>query len=404
MASRILEAATLGGRLPVIQGVTEAKLAETYRILEGVKNGDTRAIAEMKYHLGARVGETLTTGNDFAYNVAQLLGADVTVRWDERDEKDIKWAELVDVETFGDFEVPKTYTVDYNKINGLARPVAEPGKPAHVPPIVPEGSPYPEFGISGELAGAGDRLHKAGLAIGATFEKIVRDPQFVSLIPDLLLNALADREEWDVFSKFQALLANAALALAAGETIDGVPTLPNAALSPEAVDAALTQVEARKVKDKKIGDSVSSWTLLVAAGRTRQANFILNGQVYRSIRKTDAGGNEREYGVTIDPIATQKVTQIIETEAFSGGEWALIPSKGAIRGGNKFVTLGRLRGHEGPEVRVENLTGSYISGGAVAPFEGSFDTDSANFRGRIISGGFIWNPEYMIHSDGSGII
>lgn len=402
MAKKILEAATLGGRLPLNAGVNEDKLTATWRILEGVQNGDNRAIAEMKYNLGARVGETLTTANDFAYNLAQLLGADVVTRWDEREEESLKWAELVDVETFGDFEVPKTYTVDYNKINGLARPVAEPGKPAHVPPIVPEGSVYPEFGISGELAGAGDRLHKAGLAIGATFEKIVRDPQFVSLIPGLILNALADREEWDVFSKFQALLADASLALAAGETIDGVSTLPNAPLSPEAVDAAITQLDNRLVKDKKIGDSVSSYTLLVATGRLRQANFILNGQVYRSIRKTDADGNEREYGVTIDPIATQKVTKIVETDVFTGGQWALVPSKGAIRNGNKFVTLGRLRGHEGPEVRVENLTGSYLQGGAVAPFEGSFDTDSANFRGRIISGGFIWNKEYMLHSSGTG--
>ena len=404
MASRILEAATLGGRLPVIQGVTEAKLAETYRILEGVKNGDTRAIAEMKFHLGARVGETLTTGNDFAYNVAQLLGADVTTRWDAIDEKDLKWAELVDIDLRSDFETPKDYTIDYGKINGLARPVAEPGKPAHVPPIVPEGSVYPEFGISGELAGGGSGLHKAGLAIGATFEKIVRDPSFIALIPGLLLKALNDREEWDVFSQFLTLRANPALALAAGETIDGVPTLPNAKLSPEALDAAITQLDNREVNGIKIGDSVSSYTLIVPTGKLRKANYILNGQIYRSIKKTDADGNEREFGVTIDPISIDKVSKIVESTTISGEEWELVPTKGAIRNGNKFVTLDRLRGHEGPEVRVENLTGSYLSGGAVAPFEGSFDTDSANFRGRIISGGTIWHPEYYLHSDGSGTV
>ena len=401
MAKRFIEAATLEGRLPLNSGVTEEKLAETFRILQGVRDGDPRAEADMKYHLGARNGETLTTGNDFAYNLAQFLGADVQTRWDERDEKDLAWSQLVDVETHNDFEVPKAYTIDYNKINGLARPTSEPGKPAHVPPIVPEGSPYPEFGISGELAGSGDRLHKAGLAIGATFEKIVRDPEFIRLIPGLILNALQDREEWDVFSKFLALKADPTLALAAGETVDGRPTLPNAPLSREGVDAAITQLENRTIKDIKVGNSVGSYTLVVASGRIRQADFILNGTVYRGYRETD-GAIEREFGSLIDPTSTAKVNKIVESTTFVGGEWALVPTKGSIRNGNKFLTLGRLRGHEGPEIRVENLTGSYLSGGAVPPFEGSFDTDSANFRGRIISGGFVYNKEYFVYSSGAG--
>ena len=96
-----------------------------------------------------------------------------------------------------------------------------------------------------------------------------------------------------------------------------------------------------------------------------------------------------------------KITKVVESDFMEDGSWALVPNKGAIRG-PKFYALTRLTGHEGPELRVQNLTGNYLGGGAVPPFEGSFDTDSAAFRGRIINGGIGWNTSYPVFSDGSG--
>ena len=103
---------------------------------------------------------------------------------------------------------------------------------------------------------------------------------------------------------------------------------------------------------------------------------------------------------TFNPFAS--VRAVVEVDYMTGTEWALVPSKNAVQGRDKFYVLGKLRGHEGPELRVSNLTGNYLGGGSVPPFEGSFDADSAAFRGRIIGGGLGWNSEYAVYSDGKG--
>ena len=63
-----------------------------------------------------------------------------------------------------------------------------------------------------------------------------------------------------------------------------------------------------------------------------------------------------------------------------------------------------LIGHVGPELRLENVTGQYLGGGDVSPFEGDFETDSAAFRGRIIEGPLRWNNEYAVYSTGTGTV
>src|SRR5690606_2425977 len=97
-----------------------------------------------------------------------------------------------------------------------------------------------------------------------------------------------------------------------------------------------------------------------------------------------------------------KIAGVVETDYLTGPAWALIPAKGAIRGNDKFYALGQLVGHVGPELRLENVTGNYLGGGAVSAFEGDFETDTAAFRGRIIEGPLGWNPEYAVYSNGTG--
>ena len=66
-----------------------------------------------------------------------------------------------------------------------------------------------------------------------------------------------------------------------------------------------------------------------------------------------------------------------------------------------MLELLRLRGHERPEVRVSNLTGTYQGGGNISPFEGSFDTDTVDMRLRYVAGGALWSADAVVYSDGS---
>lgn len=389
---------TNGGRVPLPVNISEAKLIAADEILEGIKLGDPMAEAAFKQHVGVRHRETLTTGDDFIFAFSHLTALEVDNEWEARERT---WSEVVDVQTVGTFDAPKVYSID-PEVSGFARPATEPGKPDWVAPIVPEGSPYPEFKFLGELA-AGGKIHKAGGAFSLTFEKIVSDlGEIVPQLPTLITEFLLEREEWDVWNGLLTFIDVPANHLQAGTTLDGVAVPADAPLNRNSLDAAVAQLDLREIRGRKLG--VSAYTLLVPIGGARVANWYLNTLQINGINEQD-GSTERTFTLNnYNPLS--KINKVVESEYITGSQWALIPTKGSYRAtaNRRFFNLGRLRGHEGPELRLENATGVYLGGGSVAPFEGSFATDSAKFRGRIISGGLGWNPEYGLISDGDGVL
>lgn len=392
MDKKLIEKLTNGGRLPLPANLNLQKIARADQIIEGISRGDAQAIADFKTHMGARFGEVLTTGDDFIHAFAQLVSIQVD---NEFQAKERNWDQVAPVQVVSSFNAPKVYAIDY-EVSGLARPVTEPGKPGYVAPIVPESSPYPEFKFTGELTQAGE-IHKAGGVFSLSFEKIVSDPaELVPTLPVLITEFLLEREEWDVWSAILGLFADADLHLDGGTTLDGVTVPADAALGRGALDLAIQQADLREVGGRQV--SVSSYTLIVPVGSARTANYYLNTLELDSIADT-AAGTTRTYSLNgYNPLS--KISNVVESRYFTGSQWAIIPTPGSIGGTKRFINLGRLRGHEGPEIRVQNLTGSYLGGGAVSPFEGSYETDDASMRGRIISGALVWNSEFAVVSDG----
>lgn len=388
MDKKLIEKLTNGGRVPLPAQVNLKKLEAADRIIEGVARGDAQAIADFKIHMGARFGEVLTTGDDFIYAFSHLVAIQVD---NDFEAKERNWNEVVDVQTVSTFDAPKVYSIDA-EVAGFARPVTEPGKPDYVAPIVPESSPYPRFKFASELASAGG-IHKAGGEFSLSFERIVSDPaELVPTLPVLINEFLMEREEWDVWSAILGLFSTPALHLQAGATLDGTAVPADSALSRGALDLAIQQADLREINGKLV--SVGSYTLVVPVGSARTANWYLNTLELESI-----ADGPRTFSVNgFNPLS--KITNVVESRYFTGTQWALVPTPGTISGNKRFINLGRLRGHEGPEIRVQNLTGNYLGGGAVSPFEGSYETDDASFRGRIISGALVWNDDYAVVSDG----
>ena len=387
---------TKEGRLPLFSStLNDEKIKRADAILEGLHKGENAAVTAFRAHMGARVGEAIhTTGDDFIHAFAQLTALQVVNEWEAAERN---WQEVIPTESFASWTTPTTYTIGA-EVAGFARPQTEPDKPAHIVPIVPEGSPYPSFTFTGEAAGQGE-IHKAGGQYGLTFEKIVSDPAgIVPIIPRLITESLVEREDYDAWVGLLKFIRVPANKLAAGETADGVTTLVNAPLSREAVQVALQQAKQRKVNDRKV--RVRTYDLLVPVGQKDIVEYMLNTVSLAGFDVTDTT-TVRKYTLgTFNPFASLRA--VVEVDYMTGTEWALVPSKNAIRGRDKFYVLGKLRGHEGPELRVSNLTGNYLGGGSVPPLEGSFDADSAAFRGRIIGGGLGWNSEYAVYSDGTG--
>lgn len=356
------------------------KLNAMKGLVEGVLSGDHGKIGRLKEHF--------TTGDDAIFSFAYLTNLQVL----ELFAGEVRtWAEIADTKSYTSFEAPKRYTTDL-QIEGFARPVEEPGKPGDVAPIVPEGSPYPTFTFSGELL-VGGRLRKRGAKFELTWEKIVDDlenlvPQIPSLITETFLNA----EEWEIYGTLREI-ATAARALKAGTNLDGTTSVANAPLSREALIQAVTQLKNRTIDGRRVRIN-GGLTLVVPIGASDAANFYINTIQLAGITDTP---NEFVVG-NWNPLSS--ITKVVESEYVEDGEWFLLPAKGSTP--NPVLELMKLAGHEDIELRVENVTGQYIGGGAVSPFEGSFDTDGAAFRGRYPLKGASWAPDLVIWSDGSG--
>lgn len=392
---RLLEQVTKGGRIPQFNPtLNDEKLIAADKILEGVRQGDGNAIAAFREHMGARFGETLTTGDDFIHAFAQLAAFEIVDDWQETERN---WTEVIPTETVSSFETPVTYRIDA-AVEGFERPQNEPGKPGNVVPKVPEGSPYPSFVFKGEQAAAGG-IHKAGGQFSLTFERIVADAAgLVPRIPTLIRDSLLNREEYDAWHGLIDFIDIPGNHLASGTTLDGESVVADAPLSRAALALALTQARQREINGRKV--RVRSYDLLVPVGVKEQAEWIINTLSLTGVDETNALVTKKYTVNGYNPLSG--IRAVVETDYIDGTAWALVPSKGAIQSGDKFYALGQLVGNIGPELRIQNLTGSYIGGGSVPPFEGSFDTDSAAFRGRIIGGGLGWNPEFAVFSDGDG--
>lgn len=395
MDKALEEKLTNGGRVPLPVGMNVQKLVAADKIVEGIRKGDPMAVAEFKKHLGVRYGETLTTGDDFIFAFTQLTALAVDTEFEAADRT---WDQAIDTQTVNTFEGAKVYSVDYTQVEGFARPQTEPGKPAWVPPIVPEGSVYPTFNLGSEEAQGGG-IHKAGGLFGLTFERIVSDAGvIVPQLPRIITEFLLDREEYDAWSGLLSFIDTPANHLQAGENLDGTEYAADAPISREAIAGALRQARLAEINGRKV--QVNGYNLIVPVGEAEVARFYLNNYAVDGV---ELGTAPRVTNVSFpgyNPLSG--IRGVVESEYLTGSQWALIPAKGAIRGNKPFYALGRLLGHEGPELRVENVAGNYVGGGAVGPFEGSFTTDSARWRGRIISGPLGFNSEYAVISDGTG--
>lgn len=398
MAQTLMETVTNKGDLPVFnRRINDAKLMEADKIVAGVARGDNRAVLAFKEHLGARRGEAIhTTGDDFIYAFAQLTQFSVV---NEFKAAERNWSEAIETEQVSSFETPIDYSIK-PVLDGFERPQTEPGKPGDVPPLVPEGSPYPHFRFAGERNAQGN-IAKRGGRYDLTFEEIIRDVVgLVPQIPVLINEALLQAEEFDAWFPLIAFINTPATRLAAGETLLEEQVPANSPLSRPALAVALQQAALRQINGEFV--DVSQYNLIVPKGVKEQALFLINTFTLTGQNQTN-GLNTNLYSVSgYNPLS--KIANVIETKYMPAGHWALIPAKGAISGRDKFYKLGQLIGHVGPELRLENVTGQYLGGGDVSPFEGDFETDSAAFRGRIIEGPLRWNNAYAVYSNGSGVV
>lgn len=381
---------TRDGRLHPQAGVTKAKVKAVQGLWEAAAQGDR--VAE------ARLMESIAT-SDAALNAVYLINLQT---FDQFDAAPRTWSQIAGTRELPDFR-PAVLTGLFGGFEGLKRDGTAAGdgqtNPAGIPPVVAEGGTYP-YATLGQVEASYGRLKKRGFKVGWTWEARVNDGiGFFEQIPGEMLNTALDAEEWEVY---QALLATNSsrqlAAVTAGNAFDGVAVNANSALSRRALIAAVQQLGARQVNGRNIQVN-GGFNLIVGIGQGLAAQLILSGELVQQLPGSSGG-----YVVNVtDP--TQGVLNsitVIESQFITAPAWYLVPKPGTVR--RPVLELGRLRGETAPELRVNNLTGNYAGGGAVAPFEGSFDNDTIDMRLRYPLTGILWADNYIVWSTGAGAV
>ena len=370
----------LGGKVrPQNSNVTPKKVMAVKGLIEEAMSGDRKAKGMLE--------EAIST-SDAMFNWAHLVNLNFVPQFEDAPRE---WTKIADVRKVSDFRDVYEYELDPQwDSNTLGD-----GDPVFTSPEIPEGTAYPEAYFSGQAA-KGSGLRKYGFGSGFTFEAFMNDSLgVINSIPEKMMSVALDTEEALVFGALKDQ-ATTTQALGAGTNPDGTSIAANAPLTRDSLIQALYQVKQRKHNGRYITFR-DNFKLVVAPGMKANAEFQLYGLLLNKVTNADG----REYSAS-DAKMVAGITEIIESPFIAGTAWYIVPAPGSIGAGRSALKLHKLIGHENPELRVENVTGNYVGGGAVSPFEGSFDTDTSRFRIRQFGRGFNWFPESVIWSDGSG--
>lgn len=236
---------------------------------------------------------------------------------------------------------------------------------------------------------------KRGARIPLTWEMVVNDDldSFRDL-PERLAQGSRDTEDY---------LATSLLVKNTGVNTDffkaankNAPTaLP---LTTENLDAALSAIGTRKDSEGR-PILISGAVLIVPPGLETQARKIVGAT---ELRFTDAATgatviteNYMRGRVTIvmNPWLT-----VIANDDKAATRWFVVPAPAT---GRPALTVGFLRGHEQPDLRVKSNAGQSLSGGVIDPREGDFDDDTIQYRARHVLGSAHVDPIATYVSNGA---
>lgn len=349
--------------------ITKRKVEAASKLLGAAMSGDKIAMGQL--------AEVHTT-SDLKHNIAFLASAVALPQFDAAERT---WSQVAGVRTVNDFGPVRLMSL-FGELTGAG--VHEDGGL----PTVPEAAPYPYVTVTGQEAFYA-KLAKMGAKFGFTWESNVNDiVGFFEQIPSQLVELALDTEEREVFDA----LVNGTTASLASQTLpDGTVVPANAPLSPEAIWAALIQLQNVEVNGRKVGRA-SGYSVVVPAGTADFIEYSLNRRIIAV----------QDGLITYGPgdMSALANISIVETSFLSGNNWIVLPKPGAIR--RPVLELLRLRGYEQPELRVHGDTGNYVGGSAVSPFEGNFDSDVVDYRIRYVAGGVLWSSDYSVKSNGTG--
>lgn len=356
---------TADGRLHPGKGATPAKVKEAKGLMTAALGGDYVADAQLRRKVTAEA----YTSSDLAPAVAHLVNLQAI---QQLDKPQYSVSDLVNVRVVPDFRPAVLYSL-YGDITG-------PGLDANgAPSRVPEGTQYPTVTVSG-VESFYASLAKRGIRFDYTWEAQVNSAEFFAGLPTEIAQLSHDADYAEVLT---AILSATGVDLAGGSLPNDVTVLPNAPIAPDAIWEAKRELANRSINGRKIGQ-LSGYNVLVPIGMKDIIDYQLNRQMIQVQDGSITFNGSSYYQGALGNITT------VESPRVTGTQWVVLPKPGATR--RPSVELLKLRGYETPELRVREDGG-----------DASFDTDTKAFRLRYVVGGALWDENYIVMSDGTGV-
>ena len=351
----VAEAGALAPRRRSNNPQYRAQLAEAATLIGRAFNGDRRAMLDIQ--------ESLTT-SDFPKLFGDVLDRELMAQYEQISPI---WPQFARRTVVKDFR-PKHY-LDLLGGRAVLDPVKERGE-------------YPARNLT-----EGDynlTVAKYGARLPLTWEMMVNDDlDAFRTAPERLAQAARDTED---------RLATGLVAGATGPNTAFFNAAPGGAVATVALNtdnlaAALTTITTRKDSDGR-PIMITAAVLMVPPGLEVAAQNILQATLIRFKSSTQdiEVGNWLSGRVSI---VVNPWLSVIDVSANTARTWYVLPAPSVAR---PALTMGFLRGHETPDLRVKSDTGQRVGGGTVPAEEGSFDTDDIQYRIRHVTGGTTLDP------------
>jgi hypothetical protein len=353
-----------------------AEAAELYgRVLDGSR------YAYMQFT------EAMST-SDFSFLFADILDRQILAKYQSAP---VTWDRIAKRGRVRDFRTVKRFVV-----NGGEAVLTQ----------VKELTEYPQTSVAD--AAYSYAVSKFGRRIGLSWETLINDDlDAFSDIPDRLGNAARRSEEKFVTGLFAGASGPNATFFAAGNKNIVTSGTLNPALSISALQAAFT-VLASQLDTDGAPIVIEAVTLVVPPALLVPAQNILNAtQIWTA---TGSGGANSDPGrpdqlQTVNWMANkvQLVVNpwlpLVSSSANGNTSWYLFANPSM---GRPAMEVGFLIGHETPDLFAKQPNATRIGGGAIAPEDGDFETDSIDWKIRHVFGGVLMDPKMAFASNGSG--
>lgn len=260
---------------------------------------------------------------------------------------------------------------------------------------VPERGQYPADSVSDTQYQIS--VKKYGKRIGISWEMTVDDDlDALRSLPQRQATAARATEDYHAIKALVGAAGPDSTFFAGGNgnLISGNPVLSRSSLA-----AAISQVTTRLDDQDDLPVILPGLILLVPPSLELTAKDIISTTERRitdSSTESLVSGNGLPASIRL--VVSHYIPKV-DVSANVAKTWYLLPEPNSSR---PAVAFAKLRGHEEPDLRVQNLAGSRPGGGAVDPMEGSFDDDSIAYRVRHVFGAATVDPFATAVSTGAG--